>query len=249
MPPVRVPIQPIMVGIMSIDWSAKRSISWRSSDTAITSSTVGHDWGASLAWQIADQQPQRLASLTILSRPQQLAFGRALEIPDGEQRRRSGHHWTFLELDAGPNILVDNANWLRTGLTRNGVPPAAIEAHLSVIGNPQGDGGGLAWYGAQGVRHQPAGPTKVPTQVIWGDQDDTDGRAAAEGTAEFTRTRLNPSHERRQRSCNNQKRLTDSRLISIIPRRTVSANVVPLVVTGNSNAPGLFLAGISARPG
>ena len=24
---------------------------------------VGHDWGASLAWQIADQQPDRLASL------------------------------------------------------------------------------------------------------------------------------------------------------------------------------------------
>src|ERR1700722_12237513 len=102
MPPVRVPIQPIMVGIMSIDWSAKRSISWRSSDTAITSSTVGHDWGASLAWQIADQHVHLLASLTILSRPQQLAFGRALEIPDGAQRRRSGHHRTFRELDAGP---------------------------------------------------------------------------------------------------------------------------------------------------
>jgi len=170
MPPVCVPIQPIMVSIVSIDWLAKRSISWRSSDTAITSSTVGHDWEASLAWQIADQHPQRLASLTILSRPHPLAFGRALEIPDGEQRRRSGHHRTFLELDAGPNILADNANWLRTRLTRNGVPPAAIEAHLSVIGNPQEIEGALAWYGAQGVRHQPAGPTKVPTQVIWGDQ-------------------------------------------------------------------------------
>src|ERR1700722_14789259 len=54
MPPVRVPIQPIMVGIMSIDWSAKRSISWRSSDTAITPSTVCHNWGGRLAWQTAD---------------------------------------------------------------------------------------------------------------------------------------------------------------------------------------------------
>ena len=35
---------------------------------------VGHDWGASLAWQIADQHPERLASLTILSRPHPLAF-------------------------------------------------------------------------------------------------------------------------------------------------------------------------------
>ena len=146
---------------------------------------VGHDWGASLAWQIADQQPDRLASLTILSRPHPLAFARALEMPDGEQRRRSGHHQKFLEPDAGPNILADNANWLRTRLTANGVPAAAIEAHLSVIGNPSAMEAALAWYRARGVRHAPVGPTKVPTLFIWGDQDDTVGRASAEGTGEF----------------------------------------------------------------
>jgi pimeloyl-ACP methyl ester carboxylesterase len=146
---------------------------------------VGHDWGASLAWQIADQYPERLASLTILSRPHPLAFAHALEMPDGEQRRRSGHHQTFLEADAGPNILADNANWLRTRLTKNGVPPAAIAAHLSVIGNPSAMGAALAWYRARCVRHAPVGPTTVPTLFIWGDQDDTVGRAAAEGTTEF----------------------------------------------------------------
>ena len=146
---------------------------------------VGHDWGASLAWQIADQYLERLASLTILSRPHPLAFARALELPDGEQRQRSRHHTTFLEADAGPNILADNANWLRTRLTKNGVPPAAIEAHLSVIGYPQAMEAALACYRARGVRHQPVGPIRVPTLFIWGDQDDTVGRVAAEGTGEF----------------------------------------------------------------
>ena len=141
---------------------------------------VGHDWGASLAWQIADQHSERLASLTILSRPHPLAIARALELPDGEQRRRSGHHTTFLDAGAGPNILADNANWLRTRLTKNGVPPAAIEAHLSVIGNRSAMEAALAWYRARGVRHTPVGPTRVPTLFIWGDQDDTVGRAAAE---------------------------------------------------------------------
>jgi pimeloyl-ACP methyl ester carboxylesterase len=28
---------------------------------------VGHDWGASLAWQIADQYPDRLASLYLIA--------------------------------------------------------------------------------------------------------------------------------------------------------------------------------------
>src|SRR3954467_13168556 len=30
---------------------------------------VGHDWGGSIAWALADRFPQRLASLTVLSRP------------------------------------------------------------------------------------------------------------------------------------------------------------------------------------
>jgi pimeloyl-ACP methyl ester carboxylesterase len=128
---------------------------------------VGHDWGASLAWQIADQHPERLASLTILSRPHPLAFARALEMSDGEERRRSGHYTAFLEADSGPNILADNANRVGTRLIENGVPLAAIEAHLSVIGNPQAVEAVLAWYRARGVRHQPVSPTKVPPLFIW----------------------------------------------------------------------------------
>jgi pimeloyl-ACP methyl ester carboxylesterase len=90
-----------------------------------------------------------------------------------------------LEPDAGPTILADNADWLRTRLTKNGVPPAAVDTHLSVIGNPQAMEAPLAWYRARGVRHAPVGPTEVPTLYIWGDNDDTVGRAAAEGTSEF----------------------------------------------------------------
>ncbi len=146
---------------------------------------VGHDWGASLAWQIADAYPERLASLTSLSRPHPLAFARALALPDGEQARRSQHHSRFLLPNAGPEILADNANWLRTRLSANGVPPEAIARHLSVLGNPPAMEAALAWYRARGVRHAPVGPTKVPTLYLWGDCDDTVGRAAAEGTGEF----------------------------------------------------------------
>jgi pimeloyl-ACP methyl ester carboxylesterase len=146
---------------------------------------VGHDWGASLAWQIADQHPERLGSLTILSRPHPLAFNRALALPDGEQARRSGHHTRFLAPEAGTDILADDASWLRTRLAANGVPPAAIEAHLSVLNNKPAMEAALAWYRARGVRHAPIGPTKVPTLFIWGDRDDTVGRVAAEDTGEF----------------------------------------------------------------
>jgi pimeloyl-ACP methyl ester carboxylesterase len=146
---------------------------------------AGHDWGGSLSWQIADQYPERLASLTMLSRPHPRAFIKALAMPDGEQKRRSGHHTRFLDPQAGPDNLADDAKWLRTRLKANGVPETAIERHLSVIGNPEAMEAALAWYRARGVAHEPVGPTKVPTLFIWGDADDTVGRPAAEGTADF----------------------------------------------------------------
>jgi pimeloyl-ACP methyl ester carboxylesterase len=146
---------------------------------------AGHDWGGSLSWQIADEHPERLASLTMLSRPHPLAFNRALAMPDGEQKRRSGHHSRFLDPQAGPDNLADDAKWLRTRLAANGVPLDAIERHLSVIGNPKAMEAALAWYRARGTYHAPVGPTHTPTLFIWGDADDTVGRAAAEGTADF----------------------------------------------------------------
>ena len=145
---------------------------------------VGHDWGGSLAWLIAYRHPERLASLTILSRPHPMAFANALAMPDGDQKRRSGHHTAFLDPEAGPRVLANDAEWIRTRHAKAGVPQKAIEAHLSVIGNPQAMEAALAWYRARGER-QNLGPIRVPTLYLWGDADDTVGRAAAEGTAEF----------------------------------------------------------------
>lgn len=70
---------------------------------------VGHDWGGSIAWALADRYPDRLASLTILSRPHPNAFNRALQMPDDEQAQRSRHHKAFLEPDAVENVLADDA--------------------------------------------------------------------------------------------------------------------------------------------
>jgi pimeloyl-ACP methyl ester carboxylesterase len=143
---------------------------------------VGHDWGGSLAWAIADRYPERLASLTILSRPHPVAFNKALTMPDGDQARRSQHHQAFLEPDADGRVLADNARWLRERWTRQGSPAAAQRQHLSVIGNSAAMAGALAWYRARGTHHKPVGMTRVPTLYLWGDADDTVGRAAAEGT-------------------------------------------------------------------
>jgi pimeloyl-ACP methyl ester carboxylesterase len=146
---------------------------------------AGHDWGGSIAWGLADRHHERLASLTILSRPHPNAFNRALQMTDGDQANRSRHHRAFLEPDAADVVLADDAKWLRDRLAANGVPADAIEAHLAVLGNKDAMEAALAWYRARGAIRGPLGPIRVPTLYIWGDADDTVGRVAAEGTADF----------------------------------------------------------------
>ena len=146
---------------------------------------VGHDWGGSIAWGLANRHHERLASLTILSRPHPNAFNRALQLIDGDQANRSRHHKAFLELDACEEVLADDAKWLRDRWAANGVPANAIEAHLAVLGNTDAMEAALAWYRARGAIRGPLGPIRVPTLYIWGDADDTVGRTAAEGTKDF----------------------------------------------------------------
>ena len=146
---------------------------------------VGHDWGGSIAWALADRYPLRIASLTVLSRPHPNSFNRALQMPDGDQAHRSRHHKAFLEPGAADIVLADDANWLHERLAANGMPQAAIAEHLSVLGNKGAMEAALAWYRARGAIRGPLGPIRVPTLYIWGDADDTVGRPAAEGTVDF----------------------------------------------------------------
>ena len=146
---------------------------------------VGHDWGGSIAWGVADKFPERLASLTILSRPHPNAFNRALELPDGEQKHRSRHHRAFLEPDAASVVLADDARWLRERWDASGMPASAQTEHLSVLGNQAAMAAALAWYRARGAIRSPLGMIKVPTLYVWGDADDTVGRPAAEWTRDW----------------------------------------------------------------
>jgi len=146
---------------------------------------VGHDWGGQVSWGVAAAHPRRLASLTIMSRPHPKSFRRALEKPDGEQKNRSRHHRAFLDAETGKLLLADNARRLREGLFGQGVPEAAMDEHLSILGNPAAMEAALAWYRANVGLAADIGAIEVPTLYIWGDVDATVGPDAAHGTREF----------------------------------------------------------------
>ena len=147
---------------------------------------VGHDWGGQVAWFVAAQHPDRVTSLTVLSRPHPGAFQRALTSDADDQRHRSRHHSAFLDPDTGSLLLEDGGRRLRRQLATSGVPDAHIDEYLSVVGNPGALEGALAWYrAARTLGRADVGPVAVPTLYLWGDADATVGRTAAEATADF----------------------------------------------------------------
>src|SRR5262245_45079268 len=144
---------------------------------------VGHDWGGQVSWGVAGKHPDRLASLTILSRPHPQSFRRALLKEDSDQKHRSRHHRAFLDPGTGKMLLDDIARPLRSGLFGQRLPESALEAHRSRLGNPAAIEAALAWYRAN--KGLAADIVQVPTLYIWGDADATVGPDAAHGTREF----------------------------------------------------------------
>jgi pimeloyl-ACP methyl ester carboxylesterase len=145
---------------------------------------VGHDWGGSLAWIIADRWPERIASLTMLSRPHPASFARALKI-DREQPNRFA---------SSPGIAPSER---RTEAARRkrevGAGPLGAQRRSprshrkAFVGDRQSAGHGSSTRLVSRARRARTDrrPTRVPTLFIWGEADDTAGRIAAEGTAEF----------------------------------------------------------------
>ena len=96
---------------------------------------VGHDWGGQLAWLLAGGYPERIMSLTVLSRPHPAAFAQALKQDQG-QADRSKHHRAFQNPDTADLMLEDGSRRLRRSLRDQGVPEQDADAYLQVLGQP-----------------------------------------------------------------------------------------------------------------
>ena len=146
---------------------------------------VGHDWGGQVAWIVAHRHPERVASLTVLSRPHPAAFRRAFREDADNQQYRSRHHKAFHDPGTATRLLEDGGRRLRRQLRESHVPEPACAEYLSVLGDPGALEAALAWYRAAGaLARMEVGPVAVPTLYIWGEDDQSVGRSAAAWTAE-----------------------------------------------------------------
>jgi pimeloyl-ACP methyl ester carboxylesterase len=150
---------------------------------------VGHDWGGHLAWILAAQNPQRVRTLSVLSRPHPAAFARAMA-EDPEQAKRSKHHRGNQRAEATDEMLADGAARLRAALRAQGVPEKDVAAYLETLGERAALDAATHWYraaGRSGLAAADVPPVAVPTLYVWGDADATVGRLAAEGTRAFVK--------------------------------------------------------------
>jgi len=150
--------------------------------SAPTFHLVGHDWGGQIAWLIAALHPERVRTLSVFSRPHPAAFAEALA-QDAGQGARSGHHRAFREADAVARMRAAKLKPLGDALVSQGVPAVDAEAYIAQLLEPGGIEGAMNWYRASGIAGADTPKVSAPTLYVWGENDATVGRYAAEATA------------------------------------------------------------------
>jgi pimeloyl-ACP methyl ester carboxylesterase len=148
---------------------------------------VGHDWGAAVAWQVAGHHAARLRTLTVLSVPHPLAFGRALAGEGGsDQGSRSGYMEFFRSDGAAEAFLADDAAGLRNMYAMSGLEGGDVAPYVEVLTQPGAMQAALNWYrAADPSLAEGLGPITMPTMFVWSTEDVALGREGAEWTAEY----------------------------------------------------------------
>jgi pimeloyl-ACP methyl ester carboxylesterase len=143
---------------------------------------AGHDWGGTVAWALAGEHPEAVASLTAVSTPHSAALRQALR---GPQQRLRMAYIPVLRLPLVPESLFEAASGVvaESLLTATGLSPA--HAHRDIAALRQvGPSGALNWYRALGTERSHAAPVRAPVLHVWGDHDPVFTREATELTAE-----------------------------------------------------------------
>ena len=148
---------------------------------------VAHDWGGALAWTFAAAYPEMVSKLVILNAPHIGVFSRLLR-EDAEQQQASQYMLFFRSPLAEAGLTGNNHEMLvrivlSKGLEQGYFTEADKRAYLEAWSQPGAITGGLNWYRAARIGPPQEGDppatelpasmleVKVPTWVIWGDQD------------------------------------------------------------------------------
>lgn len=147
---------------------------------------VGHDWGATVAWAVAAELPERLATVSPISVPHPGAFLNSLVT---SRQGLASWYIYFFQLPRIPEWLLSRRN-AATGaefLRRLGQTPAAAERDVRAMSEPGALTAGINWYRAIPLSDLRGGRQKisVPTMYVWSDGDPALLARGAYATAQY----------------------------------------------------------------
>ena len=150
---------------------------------------VGHDWGALVAWCVAEMHPSVVRKLAILNVPHPLQMTRGLRRLG--QLKKSWYIF-FFQLPRLPERVISRSDfaWIRRTFGVDGFTEGEIEPYVQALKAKGALTAALNYYRAA-IRRLLTGRTpksvtiECPVLVIWGDADRYLGKEMAEPPARF----------------------------------------------------------------
>jgi epoxide hydrolase 4 len=148
---------------------------------------VGHDWGAAVAWRVANQYPEKVERLVIINVPHPSVMQRAL-IKSHRQQLRSWYIF-LIQIPRLPEVLARLASWhlLTQMLLRSSragtFTDTDLDQYRQAWSQPQSFGSMLNWYRAMAQTSAARLPSRritVPTLMLWGCKDIALGKELAQ---------------------------------------------------------------------
>ncbi|MEH2140878.1 alpha/beta fold hydrolase [Nostoc sp.] len=155
---------------------------------------VGHDWGGAIAWNFVYAHPEMVEQLIILNLPHPAKFAQGLRTP--QQLLRSYYVFVF-QLPWLPELLLQSLNYQAietvfkgTAVNKSAFTKADIDAYKDAAAKRGALTAMLNYYRnifQQRMLNPNWGILKVPTLMIWGENDTALGKELTYDTATYVR--------------------------------------------------------------